>query len=291
MLLCCRACRTMFSRLWGRGVRLLSAPEATAATAFQSPTPLPPTWNPDNRQDHTIPFPFSGASGMRAVMVEVIPLNIRPFTMAPWLFSSSQPRDYSLPNSSWSSEMQKLYEHYNNMCEVDTEGGNKVKGAWRRLPSYNSCLEYVTGGQGGSKVLQQEARLFTRNIEEQGAGFEYVVFMKKHEKTCICVFQPGHLLEGPPGYVHGGAIATMIDSVTGTHATYLSGLIMTANLTINYRSPIPLGSVVLVHSSLDKVEGRKAFISCQVTSSDGSKLHTEATGLFLKVDVRHLLGA
>lgn len=36
-------------------------------------------------------------------------------------------------------------------------------------------------------------------------------------------------------HVHGGAIATMIDTVTGTHATLLSGPIMTANLNINYR--------------------------------------------------------
>lgn len=36
-------------------------------------------------------------------------------------------------------------------------------------------------------------------------------------------------------HVHGGAIATMIDTVTGTHATYLSGPVMTANLNINYR--------------------------------------------------------
>lgn len=47
-------------------------------------------------------------------------------------------------------------------------------------------------------------------------------------------------------------------------------------------SPIPLGSVVLIDSVLDKVEGRKTFVSCKVTSSDGSKLHTEATGNAVK---------
>lgn len=36
-------------------------------------------------------------------------------------------------------------------------------------------------------------------------------------------------------HVHGGAIATMIDTVTGTHATLISGPVMTANLNINYR--------------------------------------------------------
>lgn len=36
-------------------------------------------------------------------------------------------------------------------------------------------------------------------------------------------------------HVHGGAIATMIDTVTGSLATLLSGPVMTANLNINYR--------------------------------------------------------
>lgn len=36
-------------------------------------------------------------------------------------------------------------------------------------------------------------------------------------------------------FVHGGAIATMIDTVTGAHAILLCGPVMTANLNINYR--------------------------------------------------------
>lgn len=44
------------------------------------------------------------------------------------------------------------------------------------------------------------------------------------------------------------------------------------------RSPIPLGSVVLVDSKVDRMEGRKVFLSCQVWSADGQTLHAEATG-------------
>uniref|UniRef100_A0AAQ5Z5Y1 Acyl-coenzyme A thioesterase THEM4 n=1 Tax=Amphiprion ocellaris TaxID=80972 RepID=A0AAQ5Z5Y1_AMPOC len=194
---------------------------------------------------------------------------------------SSKSRDFSLPNSSWNSEMKRLYEHYNSQCEVESEDGEKQKGLWRRLPSYNRSLKYATGGVYLSKLIQSKARLFTRNIKEQGgAAFEYVLFNNEEEQRCVGIFQAGHLLEGPPGNVHGGAIATIIDTVTGTHATLLSGTVMTANLNINYRSPIPLGGTVHIESSLDRKEGRKTFLSCRVTSTDGSKLHTEATGDF-----------
>lgn len=202
-------------------------------------------------------------------------------------FSNS--RDFSLPNSSWGPEMKRLYEHYNSQCEVETEGGEKQEGSWRRVPSYNRSLKYAAGGVYLSKFIQSKARLFTRNIREFGASFEYAVFVNKKEQRCVCIFQAGHLLEGPPGHVHGGAIATMIDTVTGTLATILSGPVMTANLNINYRSPIPLGSTLLIESTLDKKEGRKTFISCKVTSTDGSKVHTETTALFLSINVSHLL--
>ncbi|XP_076844492.1 acyl-coenzyme A thioesterase THEM4 [Brachyhypopomus gauderio] len=204
-----------------------------------------------------------------------------------WPFNA-QPRDFSLPNPSWSPEMREVFDHYSALCE-ETDGGVK-RGPWRKVPSYNRALKYATGGVYLSKIIQSKARLFTRNIKEPGAAFEYVDFMNKQEKRSVCLFQAGHLLEGPPGHVHGGAVATMIDSAMGTLATFMSGPVMTANLSIDYRSPIPLGGVVLLHSALDRVEGRKVFVTCRVISTDESKLHTEATALFLSINVGHLFG-
>ncbi|XP_011483565.1 acyl-coenzyme A thioesterase THEM4 isoform X1 [Oryzias latipes] len=208
-------------------------------------------------------------------------------TLVQMLFSKS--RDFSLPNSSWGEEMMRLYEFYNGQSDVETEGEENQGREWKRLPSYNRSLKYATGGVYLSKIIQSKARLFTRNIREPGAAFEYVLFINKEKERCVCVFQAGHLLEGPPGHVHGGAIATMIDTVTGTHASAISAPVMTANLNIDYRSPIPLGSTVLIESTLEKTEGRKLYISCKVTSTDGSKRHTDATALFVSISVAHLL--
>uniref|UniRef100_A0A3B3TPV8 Uncharacterized protein n=1 Tax=Poecilia latipinna TaxID=48699 RepID=A0A3B3TPV8_9TELE len=112
----------------------------------------------------------------------------------------------------------------------------------RRLAADRSvCLCCVSsGGVYLSKIIQSKARLFTRNIRDPGTSFEYVIFFRQDKFKCACIFQAGHLLEGAPG-------------------------------------PIPLGSTVLIESILDKEDGRKIYISCRVTSTDGSKLHTEAT--------------
>lgn len=41
--------------------------------------------------------------------------------------------------------------------------------------------------------------------------------------------------------------------------------------------PIPLCSTVLINSQLDKIEGRKLFVSCNVQSVDEKIVYTEAT--------------
>lgn len=49
--------------------------------------------------------------------------------------------------------MMRLYESYNSQCEVETEDGEKRRGPWRRLPSYNRSLKYATGKSTESVFL------------------------------------------------------------------------------------------------------------------------------------------
>ncbi|NXI74473.1 THEM4 thioesterase, partial [Anseranas semipalmata] len=120
-------------------------------------------------------------------------------------------------------------------------------------------------------------RLFPRSADAEGAGFEYVTFLRAAGDRALCLCQPGPYLEGHPGFAHGGAIATIIDTTVGTCALAVAGRVMTANLSINYLAPVPLGSVVLVDGRVDRLEGRKVFLSCQVRSAEGDTLHAEAT--------------
>ncbi|XP_053330921.1 acyl-coenzyme A thioesterase THEM4-like [Spea bombifrons] len=179
-------------------------------------------------------------------------------------------RDFGLPNATWS---QKLLDLFNKFEELSKNG------EWRRIPSYNTTVHHMEGDVNAGR----ENRLFTRNTDQDGVGFEYSMFYNTAEKRMVCLFQPGHYLEGPPGFTHGGCIATIIDSTAGAGAVYGCGTVMTANLNIDYRNPIPLGRTVIVDSKVENVEGRKVFCSCQIRSHDDEVLHTEATVLFIKV--------
>ncbi|XP_012588696.1 PREDICTED: acyl-coenzyme A thioesterase THEM4 [Condylura cristata] len=190
-------------------------------------------------------------------------------------------KDRSLPNPSWSKDLRLLFDQFMKKCE---------DGSWEYLPFYTSKSSHRSQDLKNrcpdlnlKEEQNSEARLFTRSYEE-GLGFEYAMFYNDVEKRIVCLFQGGPYLQGAPGFLHGGATATMIDTTVGMSAIIAGGIVMTANLNINYKRPIPLCSVVVINSQLDKVEGRKLFFSCSVQSVDEKTLYTEATSLFIKLD-------
>ncbi|XP_063482442.1 acyl-coenzyme A thioesterase THEM4 [Symphalangus syndactylus] len=191
-------------------------------------------------------------------------------------------KDCSVPNPGWNKDLRLLFDQFMKKCE---------DGSWKRLPSYKRTpTERIQDFKTrflDPKLMKEEqmsqAQLFTRSFDD-GLGFEYVMFYNDVEKRMVCLFQGGPYLEGPPGFVHGGAIATMIDATVGMCAMMAGGIVMTANLNINYKRPIPLCSVVMINSQLDKVEGRKFFVSCNVQSVDEKTLYSEATSLFIKLN-------
>lgn len=93
----------------------------------------------------------------------------------------------------------------------------------------------------------------------------------------------GGAYEGPPGCVHGGFIAAAFDEVLG-FAQGLSGNPgMTANLSVNYRSPTPLRQRLRLVGDIDRVEGRKIFVKGELRVDADDRLCAEATGLFLSM--------
>ncbi|NXH52860.1 THEM4 thioesterase, partial [Rhabdornis inornatus] len=120
-------------------------------------------------------------------------------------------------------------------------------------------------------------RLFPRAIEGDGDGFEFAMFLNVPKGRLRCLCQPGPFLEGHPGLTHGGAIATLIDTSLGTLALAVAGRVVTANLSIDYVAPVPLRSVLLLEASLERRQGRKLFLGCDLRDAEGDTLHARAT--------------
>jgi acyl-coenzyme A thioesterase PaaI-like protein len=89
------------------------------------------------------------------------------------------------------------------------------------------------------------------------------------------------LYEGPPGCVHGGFIAAYFDDVLGMVQALSGKPGMTANLSVNYRSPTPLNRPLVFRARIVSVEGRK--IHTAATLHHGETLCADATAVFVSM--------
>jgi acyl-coenzyme A thioesterase PaaI-like protein len=124
---------------------------------------------------------------------------------------------------------------------------------------------------------------FTRNQNDEITRFGYQCYLNEKEQTLKGVVYFGKQVEGPPGCVHGGAIATIIDGAMGT-LTWVSGYkAVTVNLNVDYRRFIPLDSEVALEMKINKIEGRKIFVKGTVKSLNGEVLHNDGSAIFLQI--------
>jgi acyl-coenzyme A thioesterase PaaI-like protein len=91
-------------------------------------------------------------------------------------------------------------------------------------------------------------------------------------------FHLGAAYEGPPGLVHGGVAALVLDQVLGEAAGAGGKPGMTGTLTLRYRRGTPLGDLH-AEASIDRVEGIKTFAVGHIADAEG--LTVEAEGVFI----------
>jgi acyl-coenzyme A thioesterase PaaI-like protein len=102
----------------------------------------------------------------------------------------------------------------------------------------------------------------------------------------VCVwFGPGS--EGPPNSVHGGAIAAVLDEAMGAVCWMNGHPVVGARITINYLQLTPVGFAGRVESWIDRIEGRKCFISSRLTD-ESEKVYAAGEALFIKLTPEQL---
>jgi len=100
-----------------------------------------------------------------------------------------------------------------------------------------------------------------------------------HLHACVWF---GPASEGPPGNVHGGAIAAVLDEAMGAVCWMNGHPVVGARITINYAHMTPLGFAGRVESWIETIERRKMFIKSRLTDDEG-KVHAEGEALFIKL--------
>ncbi|KAF2429974.1 Thioesterase/thiol ester dehydrase-isomerase [Tothia fuscella] len=94
----------------------------------------------------------------------------------------------------------------------------------------------------------------------------------------------GKGLNAHPGLLHGGVIATLLDSTLGS-AVGMSDpdggrTMFTVQLNVAYRNPVRTPGTIMITSWVTKREGRKVWVSGRIEGGNG-EIHAEGEGLWL----------
>jgi acyl-coenzyme A thioesterase PaaI-like protein len=94
------------------------------------------------------------------------------------------------------------------------------------------------------------------------------------ELVARCTLTPS--FGGPPGRVHGGQVAALLDEVVGFAAFVAGAPGMTVNLTVRYHRATPHSTPLEVRARLDRIDGRKRWASGEVVAAGEVSASAEA---------------
>jgi acyl-coenzyme A thioesterase PaaI-like protein len=127
---------------------------------------------------------------------------------------------------------------------------------------------FVTGESGGPRL---RVRYFRRELDGRLVGRAW--------------FGPG--AQGPPGHVHGGAVAAVLDEAMGAAAWMAGHRAVAARLDTSFKRMLPLGADAFLEAWVERVEGRKVHTSGRLLNERGEPFAT-AVALFITLDAERL---
>ncbi|WP_299950573.1 hotdog domain-containing protein [uncultured Modestobacter sp.] len=117
-----------------------------------------------------------------------------------------------------------------------------------------------------------------------GRGHPLLVPVTVDEASSTMVrgrIQLGTLHLGGGGAAHGGVLPLMFDDLLGILSSQGRSPARTAFLTVNYRQITPVGVELRVEATLDRVEGRKRWMTGRLHSGDD--VVADAVALFIEL--------
>ncbi len=119
--------------------------------------------------------------------------------------------------------------------------------------------------------------------KDNPAGMRLKFYLDDAARHAICHFKLSRRYTGPPGYSHGGIIATILDEAMGKVNRFRNVLALTSSMEIRYLKPVPLGVKLTVTGHEQSVEGRLHRNVAEIRNEKGEIL-ARSTGTFVAID-------
>lgn len=110
-------------------------------------------------------------------------------------------------------------------------------------------------------------------------------FLLAGDGSVVCLATVPETFEGPPGYLHGGIIATLLDEAMSKAVRARGFTAMTRHIEINYLRPTPSRAPLRIEGRAAQSDGRKHPTEARILGADGATL-AQAKGLFIEVKPR-----
>jgi uncharacterized protein (TIGR00369 family) len=89
--------------------------------------------------------------------------------------------------------------------------------------------------------------------------------------------------QGPPGHVHGGAMASLLDETMGGTAWMNGHKVVAVELNVTFKRMLPVGTRCIIRSQVSGVDGRKIRVEATICDEQGT-LYSSGRGLFITLD-------
>jgi uncharacterized protein (TIGR00369 family) len=103
----------------------------------------------------------------------------------------------------------------------------------------------------------------------------------------VCNFRLSKRYTGPPGYCHGGIIATILDDAMSKLNKLRHVIAVTSKMTVEYIKPVPLNKPLRVESHELSKHGRRLIHVAEISDETG-KLLARSKGTFIIIDPEKL---
>lgn len=85
---------------------------------------------------------------------------------------------------------------------------------------------------------------------------------------------------GPPGHVHGGAMAAALDEAMGAVCWMHQHRVVAATITVRFIAMLKVNTETILEAAIERIEGRKITIRSTLTDLTGRSI-AEGQGLFI----------
>jgi uncharacterized protein (TIGR00369 family) len=122
------------------------------------------------------------------------------------------------------------------------------------------------------------------------AGMKLLFELDLDEKRTHGRFALGANYAGGAGFAHGGIIAVILDEAMGKLSKLTEERAVTAELSIEYRKPVPVDQEIVVQGWQVEENGRNRFRTAEIHDMNGNLL-ARGKGRFVVVDPKQFVPA